>query len=326
VAGEVRPRTGGEAEVTVPFTGRLVASNLPALGTSVGRGQVLAEILPPTSTPADLPTLEMARAEAQTALELARLDLQRAQTLLDAGAVPARRVEEARTTQVTQEERLKAAEARLGQYQSTRYAESDGQEDRLFKLRAPISGVIAATHATAGANFEAGETLFKVVDVDTDYVEATVPEVELYRLRQLTGAELEIPGSERRKTLGRPLSVGRIVDPASRTVSVIYHVMNRDHQLAVGQAVFLRLFTSKTNVAPAVPESAIVDDGGRPVVFVQLEGQAFARRPVTLGNRESGYVQVVEGVRLGERVVTRGAYLIRLAAMSSQIPAHGHVH
>ena len=134
VAGEVRPRTGGEAEVTVPFTGRLVASNLPALGTSVGRGQVLAEILPPTSTPADLPTLEMARAEAQTALELARLDLQRAQTLLDAGAVPARRVEEARATQVTQEERLKAAEARLGQYQSTRYAESDGQEDRLFKL------------------------------------------------------------------------------------------------------------------------------------------------------------------------------------------------
>ena len=186
--------------------------------------------------------------------------------------------------------------------------------------------MIAATHATAGANFEAGETLFKVVDVDTVYVEATVPEVELYRLRQLTGAELEIPGSERRKALGRPLSVGRIVDPASRTVSVIFQVMNRDHQLAVGQAVFLRLFTSETNVAPAVPESAIVDDGGRPVVFVQLEGEAFARRPVTLGNRESGYVQVVEGVRLGERVVTRGAYLIRLAAMSSQIPAHGHVH
>ena len=79
-------------------------------------------------------------------------------------------------------------------------------------------------------------------------------------------------------------------------------------------------------MAPAVPESAIVDDGGRPVVFVQLEGEKFARRPVTLGNRESGYVQVLEGVRPGERVVTRGAYLIRLAAMSNQIPAHGHVH
>jgi membrane fusion protein, heavy metal efflux system len=326
VPGEVRPRTGGEAEVTVPFDGRMVASNLIALGTLVRRGQVLAGVLPPTNSPADLPALEMARSEAEAALQLARRDRERAQRLLEAGAVPARRLDEARTAELTQEARLKAAEARLAQYQTTRNAEGDGQDDRLFRLRAPISGVIAETHATAEANVEAGETLFKVVDVDTVYATANVPETELSRVQQLTGAELEIPGSDRRKALGRPLSIGWVLDPASRTVSVIYQVRNQDHRLAVGQAVFLRLFTSKISVAPAAPESAVVDDGGRPVVFVQLEGEKFARRPVTLGNRESGYVQVLEGVRPGERVVTRGAYLIRLAAMSNQIPAHGHVH
>jgi len=326
VPGEVRPRTGGEAEVTVPFDGRMVVSNLIALGTSVRRGQVLAGVLPPTNSPADLPALEMARAEAEAALQLARRDLRRAQRLLELGAVPARRLDEAQTAELTQEARLKAAEARLAQYQATRNAEGDEQDDRLFRLRAPISGVIAETHAAAGANVDAGETLFKVVDVDTVYAEANVPETDLSKLQQLTGAELEIPGSDRRKALGRPLSVGRVLDPASRTVSVIYQVTNQGHRLAVGQAVFLRLFTSKISVAPAVPESAVVDDGGRPVVFVQLEGEKFARRPVTLGNRESGYVHVLEGVRPGERVVTRGAYLIRLAAMSNQIPAHGHVH
>jgi len=75
-----------------------------------------------------------------------------------------------------------------------------------------------------------------------------------------------------------------------------------------------------------VPESAIVDDGGRPVVFIQREGEAFVRRPVKLGIREGNLVQIAEGLQGGERIVTKGAYLIRLAALSSQIPAHGHVH
>src|SRR5439155_9105796 len=180
-------------------------------------------------------------------------DLQRTQRLLEVGAVPARRLDEAQAAELTQEARLRAAESRLAQYQATRNAEGERQDDRLFRLRAPISGVITETHATAGANVEAGETLFKVVDVDTVYADANVPESELSRLRQLTGAELEIPGSDRRKALGRPLSVGRVLDPASRTVSVIYRITNQDHRLAVGQAVFLRLFTSKISVAPAVP-------------------------------------------------------------------------
>ena len=75
-----------------------------------------------------------------------------------------------------------------------------------------------------------------------------------------------------------------------------------------------------------MPESAIVEDGGRPLIFVQTGGESFERRPVRLGSREGGYVRVLEGIEAGERVVHRGAYLVRLAAMSTQIPAHGHVH
>jgi multidrug efflux pump subunit AcrA (membrane-fusion protein) len=107
---------------------------------------------------------------------------------------------------------------------------------------------------------------------------------------------------------------------------VIYALDNRDRRVAVNQAVHVRLLTTTTAAAPTVPESAIVDDGGRPVVFIQVSGEAFSRRPVQLGVREGGYVQVLEGVFPGERVVSRGAHLIRLAAMSSQVPAHGHVH
>jgi cobalt-zinc-cadmium efflux system membrane fusion protein len=126
--------------------------------------------------------------------------------------------------------------------------------------------------------------------------------------------------------LGRAISVGRIVDPGSRTLNVIYAANNSKRLLAIGQAVSIRLYTSATVKAAAVPESAVIDDGGRPVVFVQTAGESFERRPVRLGNQDSGYLQITDGLKTNERVVTRGAYLVRLAALSTQIPAHGHVH
>jgi len=63
-----------------------------------------------------------------------------------------------------------------------------------------------------------------------------------------------------------------------------------------------------------------------PVVFVQTAGETFLRRPVKIGVRNGGMVQVKEGLQAGDRVVTKGAYLIRLSTMSSAVPAHGHVH
>jgi membrane fusion protein, heavy metal efflux system len=323
----IEPRTGGVAEVTVPFTARLVRrGELPALGTSVRRGQVLGGLIPPTSNPADLPALELARAEAEAALELARKDRARLERLFSEGAVPLRRVEEARAIEATSAARLKAAEARIAQYEATRAADDESPGTRVFLLRAPISGVIAETHATSGANVEAGENLFKIVDVENVYTVGLVPEKDAAMLHGIFGAELEFPGLSRPRPVGRLVSVGRLVDPQSRTVKIIYEIDNSNRVLAVGQSGFLRIFTSLGSKRPAVPEPAIVDDAGRPVVFAQVKGEAFARRPVTLGSREGGYVEIVEGIRAGERVVTRGAHLIRLAALSTQVPAHGHVH
>ena len=174
-------------------------------------------------------------------------------------------------------------------------------------------------------NVELGSVLFRIVDTDALFVSAVVPESEYSRLRQLSGGEIEMPDGQIR-TANRLVAVGRLVDEATRTVPVTYEVDNRDHRLAVNQTVFVRLLFTPGKMSPVVPESAIVDDGGRPIVFVQRAGESFARRPVKLGIRNSGMVQVTEGVESGDRVVTKGAYLIRLASMSSQVPAHGHVH
>ncbi len=162
--------------------------------------------------------------------------------------------------------------------------------------------------------------------MDPVHINGFVPEAASDRLHLLTGGELDLPGEDRPLPLSRIVSAGRVVDPGSRTVSVIFETANPGARLAVGQSVFIRLFTGGQWLGLAVPESAIVDDAGRPVVFVQTAGESFLRRPVRLGTRDSGYVGILEGVTRGERVVTAGAYQIRLAALSPQVPAHGHVH
>ena len=327
VTGDVRPRSGGEVEVTAPVTGRLAASGqLPVIGTAVSQGDTLATVAPLTPAPADRPSLEFGVSQAKTALDLSRRDLARAERLLAAGAIAARRVEEARAVEATAAAQLKAAEQRLEQYETSRRADGPAAGASAFNVRAPISGVVAEVAAIPGANVNQGDRLFRIVAVDRVYIAANVPEAEMPRLSRLTGAEVEIAGIARPIPAGRMISRASLVDPRSRTLSVLFEVANPGRTLAIGQSVSARLFLSGTVGAIAVPESAIVDDGGRPVVFIQREGEAFVRRPVKLGIREGNLVQIAEGLQGGERIVTKGAYLIRLAALSSQIPAHGHVH
>jgi multidrug efflux pump subunit AcrA (membrane-fusion protein) len=75
-----------------------------------------------------------------------------------------------------------------------------------------------------------------------------------------------------------------------------------------------------------VPRDAVLDDAGRSVVYVQVEGEAFSERSVRLGPRSGSLIGIEQGVAAGERVVTRGANVIRLSSRSASAPAHGHVH
>lgn len=327
VPAEVEPRSGGEVEITAPVSGRLAASRpVPAIGTAVSKGETLARLMPRTSAPSDRASLEAAAAEAQAELDLARRDRDRVERLLAVRAIPQKRLVEARAAETMASARLKAAQARLAQHEATRSADGDLSGDATFLLRAPMSGVVARSGATLGASVEEGQSLFTIVATDSVYAVAHVPEADALRMKNVSAAELEVPGTDETLPLRRLVSIGQVVDSVSRTLSVVYEFDNQKVQLAVGQSIFLRLFTSKAHAALTIAESAVIDDAGRPVVFVQRQGESFVRRPVRLGNQESGFVQILDGVKPGERVVTRGGYLIRLSTMSSQIPAHGHVH
>ena len=325
VPARLEARPGGAADVVAPIDGRLTRVVEVPLGANVSRGQALARLLPPPAVPGDLPQLQRARADAQTALALATRDRERAERLTNAGAAPAKRLDEARSVEEQARARLTAAEASLAQYNAARAGGTIDAES-LFVIRAPVSGVIAKRDAATGANVEAGTILFRVVDASQIHIVGHVPESEAARVRLVSNAEIEVPGRPDRVPAGRLASIGKVLDPESRTLPITFAFDNRALGLPVGQSVFLHLLMQTTTPRPVVPAAAVVDDAGRPIVFVQREGETFDRRPVTLGARTGDLVQITEGVKAGDRVVTKGAYLVRLASLSTSVPAHGHVH
>jgi membrane fusion protein, heavy metal efflux system len=326
VPAQIVARPGGAADVVAPVDGWLARVLDAPVGTPVAQGQELARLLPPAGAPGELPQLQQAQAEAASALQLATRDRERAERLVMAGAAPQKRLDEARAAEVQAQARVTGADARLSQFNAARSAGGTSSDAGLFVLRAPVGGAIAERTATTGANVASGTVVFRVVDAKQVQVAGQVSEVDLPRARRANAAELEVPGQPSRVPAGRLVGVGRVLDPRTRTVPITFALDNRRLELVVGQTVFLHLLTEEAAPHPVIPASAVVDDAGRPIVFVQREGETFDRRAVTLGPRAGDLIQVRDGLKAGERVVTKGAFLVRLASLSTQVPSHGHVH
>ncbi len=322
----VQPRPGGDALLTAPVPGRIdPTAGVPVPGTRVRSGTMLAQIAPRSEDLNDAAGLRAALVETEQAHLLAVQERDRAGRLVEARAIPGRRLDEAKAAMTASKARLDAARERWNRFQSLSRSASGSSEVAMFAMRAPFDGVVSEVRFTAGVSVEANELLMRIVDPDRVHVVGVVPETLAAALRTVTTGELDLDGLPA-LNLGRPLAVNPVIDPTARTAEIRFALDNRGPRLAIGQAAKLRLFVGDEESGTAIPESAVIDDGGRPVVFVQTGGESFERRPVRLGNAAGGYVHVVEGVQAGERVVHRGAYLVRLAAMSTQIPAHGHVH
>jgi len=314
---------------------RVPGKALPMVGDTVQAGQTLALVQPMASELA----LKLAEAEAEAVraklgVEQAEQTFKRTQKLAQAEAKSARELQEAEFALKSAQARLDAARAVQSAFQQARASTGEGNASvPAIELKAPIAGmVVAQTGAALGEWVTPDKPLFTVLDTGMVFVEARVPESVVGRLSGAKGATAELPG-ERGAFLpltgegrGRLVFLSPQVNTATRTVALVYEANNRDGRFRVGQQLMLHVESAHAEDAVAIPDAAIVEEGGQPVAFVQVSGEAFEKRELTLGIRDGNFVQVLRGVSEGERVVTKGAMAIRLAAASNVIPAHGHAH
>jgi membrane fusion protein, heavy metal efflux system len=196
--------------------------------------------------------------------------------------------------------------------------------------RTPIvsthAGIVSLIHVGDGDQVEKERKLVDLINLKTIWIEVKVYESDMARLTSQASAIIEIPGSSSTLQADRLVSTSGSLDTVSRTVSMIFEAKNPPEGLMIGSHVKAYIRTQKSKKTPVIPMSALVDEDGKMVAYVQTEGEAFEKRELTLGIREGNLIQVLSGLQAKEYVVTEGAYSIRLMSVSSQLPAHGHAH
>jgi len=309
-AGEVVPAAGRAADVAAPIGGLIEvdgARGSPAPGQWVQRGQVLVVL-----TPA-LGEAGSAYAQARRELREAEYEYARAGRLYAVEAVSQRRLHEAKN-------RLQAAREALAGIAGA--SDSTGQ----LPIRAPIAGVVASRRVIPGSRVAGGELLFSLVDPSVVWLEVHVPAARAARLSAATRASFRLEGSERTYQTRRTVSVGSVVDSPTRTLLVLYEAANPDRTIKVGATATVAVGTGTQVRGVVVSSSAILDEDGRPICYVQASGERFEKRELTLGGNDGTHAVVLSGLRAGERVVSGAAYQVRLASLSTSVPAEGHAH
>jgi membrane fusion protein, heavy metal efflux system len=308
-SGTIEPAAGRHAAITAPIAGLVDAGSVassPAPGQRVARGQTLAYLVPSLGESGN--ALATARAELREAQD----EYERAKRLLAAEAAPERRLHEA-------EIRVQAAREALAGFGG---AGSGGR----VAIRSPIAGVVASRSIAPGGRVDAGAPLFSIVDPSVVWLTVNVPAANASQVGKSSGASFQLEGDARRYEARRTVSVGSVIDSLSRTVPVIYEVENRDGAIKVGATARVSVRTGQRADGVVIPASAVLDEDGRPIVYVQPEGERFEKREVALAGIEGDRALVTAGVKAGERVVTGAAYQVRLASLSTAVPAHGHEH
>lgn len=309
VPGEVVAPDEARVQVSAPVDGVAAAEvnrNAPSVGERVSRGEVLAVLLPLTE--------DGSFAQARARVERLQREVARAERLFEAGAIAEKRLEESRHD-------LEVARAEV-----EGLGVEGGEGDYRLRLAAPMSGEVARRSFVPGGRVRAGAPLFTLVDPSRGWLRLRIPPSQASAIPTGARAVYTLEGSEEVRESGRLVSVGSVMDPQTRTVPVVFDLSGTGAPLTFGQLAEATVPADGTVTGVVIPNTAIVDDNGTSVAYVQAGGETFERRVLNLGATDGRRTHVVSGIAPGEMLVTTGAYQVRLASMSGGEFAGGHTH
>lgn len=191
-----------------------------------------------------------------------------------------------------------------------------------FGLRTPVAGVVVERNATPGQLTGPSSNLFTVADLRHVWITVDVYERDYARVKQRAPVTVTPTALPNDTFEGRVTYSGGVMDPASRTFKVRVEVENPKHRLRPG--MFASVVIATPNNAQgaeilAVPEAAIQDLNGQPVVFVvgNLPGRFMVRRVLPGKSVGGGLITVTQGLERGDRIVTTGAFQLKSELLKS---------
>ena len=288
----------GAATLAARADGAIVRIN-KRLGDPVTAGEVVAAI-----ESRDAAAISAERSAAAAKVTAARQALARERKLFDA-KITARQDLEAAQAEAA------IAEAELRRASSASAAAGVGGDGRTLAVVSPITGRITVASATLGAYVTAGSELFRVADPGRVEVQAALPATDAQRVKPGDTAVVETAGGSV-SAIVRSVTPG--LDAESRSATAVLALSGAAPMLTPGQVLRARITprggSTTTTGRFAAPDEAGQAVNGADVVFVRTR-DGFEPRPVRVGRRGGGQVEIVSGVRVGEQIAGKGAFLLK---------------
>lgn len=195
-------------------------------------------------------------------------------------------------------------------------------------ITAPFDGRVIARNLTKGEVVEVTEKLFTVADLSEVWVLANIPEKDITFIRADVGSDTS--GVEQLVEVlltaypgevfhGKITYVGDVLDVATRTMNLRLELPNPRRKLKPEMYATIRVHSLPEHGVLVVPESAVQRERDRRFVFVQRDAHTFEARDVTLGETNGEVIKIIDGLREGEPVVVKGAYVLKSELLSDQI-------
>jgi len=282
--GRVEQPEAQLAVIPARIGGRIERLHITYTGQQVRKGQPVAEVYSP---------------EAAAAVDEYQLALQSRNALINANS-------DARE----QAEQLVTASKRRLELWGISDQQADAHRATRLTIYSPASGTVVERKVAQGQYISAGETLFTVADLSTVWVKADVYESQLPQIRAGQTVQLKSESLGDRVIHGNVEFIEPAASAQTRTVPVHVHVPNPGLKLVPGMFVRARFTSASPREMPVIPRSALLDTGTRKLVYVAAGDGAFEARDVEIGAASEDSYPVLSGLKIGEKVVTNGNFLI----------------
>ena len=310
-SGKVLSASCDETTVVATISGRVSYKNHVSEGLKVAGGMQLFSITSAGMQVADGDPVQRARID----YERAERDYTRARLLIK--------------DRIISEKDLAVAKA---EYEAARLTYTSVQKTRSaggVVVTAPRGGYVKQCLVAGGDYVEAGQPLAVITQNKHLYLRAEIPEREFKELNKIRCAKFRTSYSDRLYDItdmgGHIQSYGRSAEVNNSYIPVVFE-FNNTGDVVQGSYAEIYLITQERENVLTLPLTALTEEQGVHYIYIQVDKEGYRKQEVTLGESDGERVEILSGLKKGDKVVTKGAIQVKLASAANAIPAHNHNH
>ena len=297
--GTVTAAPDGRAVIQSPQTGKIVSLKVKP-GQQVSRGQVMAVIEQQVDAGTQISILSQ-KNTIDAEYTAAKAQYERLKKIEDIAAKKDVTEAKARFESATENKKLFEANT----------SNSRGNS-KLINLSAPVSGITGSFNYAIGAVVNSGETLFEITNLEKVYIETQVFANDVANLNVAQKFTASVNETDSLQYVLKLVSAPQSVNPGNQSRKVVFEILNPKGQFKIGANVQVRSFSGNISRQLILPNEAITEVNGRPVVFIKDKAEQYSISFILKGENNNQYSIVRKGTEEGERVVVNNVYQMKM--------------